>query len=255
MCGRFTQQRSDHELAEWFEAEALVDDPGGRFNVAPTDPVSIVVEKDDRRAITAYRWGLVPFWAKDISIGSRLINARAETLASSNAFRESFARRRCLVPADGFYEWRRDPGRRQPFVIHRLDGAPLAFAGLWSGWRDKATGEVLRTMTIVTTGANALMTPIHDRMPVVLAPEAWSRWLDPSLEDIAELQGLLVPAPDEGLEAYPVETLVNNVRNNGPELIVPLGERPGALPASGGAGHDDPPGLFDALEPPAEERA
>lgn len=255
MCGRFTQQRSDHELAEWFEAEALVDDPGGRFNVAPTDPVSIVVEKDDRRAITAYRWGLVPFWAKDISIGSRLINARAETLASSNAFRESFARRRCLVPADGFYEWRRDPGRRQPFVIHRLDGAPLAFAGLWSGWRDKATGEVLRTMTIVTTGANALMTPIHDRMPVVLAPKAWSRWLDPSLEDIAELQGLLVPAPDEGLEAYPVETLVNNVRNNGPELIVPLGERPGALPASGGAARDDPPGLFDALEPPAEERA
>ena len=153
MCGRFTQQRSDHELAEWFEAEQLVDDPGGRFNVAPTDPVSIVVEKDERRALTAYRWGLVPFWAKDRSIGSRMINARAETLATNNAFRDSFAHRRCLVPADGFYEWRRDPGRRQPFVIHRLDGAPLAFAGLWAGWRDRETGEVLRTMTIVTTGA------------------------------------------------------------------------------------------------------
>src|ERR1700682_6782426 len=132
MCGRFTQQRSDHELAEWFEAEALADDPGARFNVAPTDPVSIVVEKDDRRAITAYRWGLVPFWAKDPSIGSRLINARAETLAASNAFRESFERRRCLVPADGFYEWRRDPGRRQPFLFRRVDGAPLAVGGLWS---------------------------------------------------------------------------------------------------------------------------
>ena len=244
MCGRFTQQRSDHELAEWFEAEALADDPGGRFNVAPTDPVSIVVEKDDRRAITAYRWGLVPFWAKDPSIGSRLINARAETLASSNAFRESFERRRCLVPADGFYEWRRDPGRRQPFLFRRVDGAPLAFAGLWSGWRDRATGEVLRTMTIVTTRANELMAPIHDRMPVALPAEAWSMWLDPELEDIAELQGLLVPAPEEDLEAYAVETLVNNVRNNGPELIVPL-----ALVPTATAGRADPPGLFDALEP------
>lgn len=246
MCGRFTQQRSDHELAEWFEAEALVDDPGGRFNVAPTDPVSIVVEKDDRRAITAYRWGLVPFWAKDRSIGARLINARAETLAESNAFRESFERRRCLVPADGFYEWRRDPGRRQPFVFRRVDGAPLAFAGLWSGWRDKATGEVLRTMTIVTTGANELMAPIHDRMPVVLAPEAWSMWLDPMLEDIAELHRLLVPAPEQDLEAYAVDTLVNNVRNNGPELIVPLGSIPAGLATSVRV---DPPGLFDALEP------
>jgi putative SOS response-associated peptidase YedK len=246
MCGRFTQQRSDHELAQWFEAEALLDDPGGRFNVAPTDPVSIVVEKDDRRAITAYRWGLVPFWAKDRSIGSRHINARAETLASSSVFRESFARRRCLVPADGFYEWRRDPGRRQPFVFRRIDRAPLAFAGLWSGWRDRATCEGLRTMTIVTTGANELMAPIHDRMPVVLPPEAWSLWLDPTLEDIAELQGLLVPAPEADLEAFAVETLVNNVRNNGPELIVPLASVPGALPTSVRAG---PPGLFDALEP------
>ena len=234
MCGRFTQQRSDHELAEWFEAEQLVDDPGGRFNVAPTDPVSIVVEKDERRAITAYRWGLVPFWAKDRSIGQKMINARAETLATNNAFRDSFAHQRCLVPADGFYEWRRDPGRRQPFVIHRLDGAPFAFAGLWAGWKDRETGEVLRTMTIVTTGANELMAPIHDRMPVVLAPEDWDRWLDPSLEDIGELQGLLVPAPDAGLEVYPVETLVNNVRNNGPELIVPLAlTRAGAAMASG----------------------
>jgi putative SOS response-associated peptidase YedK len=243
MCGRFTQQRPDHELAELFDAEPLVDGPGGRFNVAPTDQVSIVVEKEERRALASYRWGLVPFWAKDTSIGSRLINARAETLATSNAFRESFARRRCIVPADGFYEWRRDPGRRQPFVVRRTDGVPLAFAGLWSGWRDRETGEVLRTFTIITTGPNGLMTPIHDRMPVILPPEAWSTWLDPSLEEIGELQGLLVPAPDEGLEAFPVETLVNNVRNDGPALIVPIDESPSTT-------RGPQPGLFDTDGPP-----
>ena len=233
MCGRFTQQRSDTELAEIFEAEPLTDDPGGRYNVAPTDPASIVVEKDERRALTAYRWGLVPFWAKDRSIGSRLINARAETLATSNAFRESFAKRRCLVPADGFYEWRRDPGRRQPFVFRRVDGAPLAFAGLWSGWRDRESGEVLRTFTIITTGPNDLMAPIHDRMPVVLPASAWDTWLDPALEDIGELQGLLVPMAGDDLEAYPVETLVNNVRNDGPALIVPLTAKRPSSPRPG----------------------
>lgn len=248
MCGRFTQERSDHELAEWFEAEPLTDRPGGRFNVAPTDPVAVVVEKGERRALTEYRWGLIPHWAKDASIGSRLINARAETLASSNAFRDSFARRRCLVPADGFYEWRRDPGRRQPFLIHRLDGGPLAFAGLWSGWRDPETQEIRRTFTIVTTGANDLMSPIHDRMPVVVPPEAWDRWLDPTLEDVAELNGLLVPPPDEGLEAYPVETLVNNVRNNGPELILPLREGAATGPARPAPGAAPGPGLFDEAD-------
>ena len=251
MCGRFTQQRSDTELAEFFEAEPLTDDPGGRYNVAPTDPASIVVEKDDRRALTAYRWGLVPSWAKDVSIGSRLINARAETLATNNSFRDSFAHRRCLVPADGFYEWRRDPGRRQPFVFRRVDDAPMALAGLWSGWRDRESGEILRTFTIITTGPNGLMASVHDRMPVVLPPSAWAAWLDPSLEDIAELQGLLVPAPDEALVGYPVEILVNNVRNDGPALIVPLADAT-ALAAADPAAPDL--GLLAAVRTPEPPR-
>jgi putative SOS response-associated peptidase YedK len=236
MCGRFTQQRSDAELAELFAAEPLSDGPGGRFNIAPTDPASVVVEKAERRALTAYRWGLIPHWAKDSSIGSRLINARAETLATSNAFRDSFAHRRCIVPADGFYEWRGTPGRRQPYLFHDRAGGALALAGLWSGWRDPQSGEIRRTFTIVTTEANELMAPVHDRMPVILAPETWTRWLDPGLEDVAELQGLLVPPGEAVLAAYPVEPLVNNVRNDGPALIVPLtGEPPGL---SG-----EPPGL------------
>jgi putative SOS response-associated peptidase YedK len=219
MCGRFTQERSDTELADIFEAEPLSDDPGGRYNVAPTDPASVVVERDGRRAIRTYRWGLVPHWATNASGAARHINAREETILTSGAFRESFARRRCIVPADGFYEWRKDGGRRQPYLIHRPDGVPLGLAGLWSGWREPESGTVRRTFTIVTTAANAAMAPLHDRMPVVLAPDAWARWLDPNAPDLGELRALLRPAPDEWLEIYPVEPLVNNVRNNGPALV------------------------------------
>jgi putative SOS response-associated peptidase YedK len=248
MCGRFTQQRSDAELADLFEAEPLTDDPGGRFNVAPTDPASVVVVRGERRALTTYRWGLVPHWAKDRSIGTRFINARAETLATSSAFRDSFARHRCLVPADGFYEWRRQPGRRQPFLFHAVDGEPLAVAGLWAGWHDPETDVVLRTFTIVTTAANELMAPIHDRMPVLIPRDAWALWLDPELDDIGELQGLLVPSPDDELEVYPVETLVNNVRNDGPALIVPYEMPP--VPAELARPTTDDLGLFDPIEAP-----
>lgn len=255
MCGRFTQQRPTAELAALFEAEPLIDDPSGRFNLAPTDPATVVVERGDRRALTSYAWGLIPHWETDPRSASRRINARAETVATSSAFASAFERRRCLVPADGWYEWLKPEtpkGEKIPFRYTVDGGAPFAFAGLWAGWKDRETGEVLRTMTIVTTGANELMAPIHDRMPVVLAPEDWDRWLDPSFEDIGELQGLLVPAPIDGLEVYPVETLVNNVRNNGPELIVPLAlTRAGAGMAAGGI---DTPGLFDALDAPEGRR-
>jgi putative SOS response-associated peptidase YedK len=230
MCGRFIQERSHTELAGIFEAEALTDDPGGRFNVAPTDPASIVVERDGRRALTTYRWGLVPHWAADPSTAARHINARAETLATSHAFRDSFARRRCIVPADGFYEWRRLADRRQPFVIHRTDNGSLALAGLWSGWRDPSTGEVRRTFAIVTTEANEAVAPLHDRMPVVLPREAWATWLDSRAAsrpaDLGELQALLQPAPTEWLEVFAVQPLVNNVRNDGPELIRRLDPQP-----------------------------
>ena len=229
MCGRFTQERPTSELAAIFEAEDLAGTPGGRFNVAPTTEAAVVVQRDDRRAVTAYRWGLIPHWAEDPRIGNRMFNARAETLATSPAFRDAFRRRRCLVPVDSFYEWRREGKNRQPFRIVGADGRPLALAGLWSGWRDPDSGEVRRTFTIVTTGPNELMRPIHDRMPVVVPSESWERWLDPALPDPGELQGLLVPAPDGSLEAYPVSRAVNDVRNDGPGLIEPLYD-PLALP-------------------------
>lgn len=236
MCGRFTQERPTSELAEIFEADDLADAPGGRYNVAPTDEAAVVVRRDDHRAVTAYRWGLIPHWADDPRIGNRMFNARAETLATSPAFRDAFRRRRCLVPVDSFYEWRREGKVRKPFRVVGADGRPLALAGLWSGWHDRDTGEVRRTFTIVTTGPNEVMRSIHDRMPVVVPPEAWDRWLDPALPDPGELQGLLVPAPDGSLEAYPVSRAVNDVRNDGPGLIEPLDDSPALLldPPDGG---------------------
>jgi len=204
-----------------FDAEPPASDLAPTYNLAPTDEAAVVVEREDRRAIRAYRWGLIPSWAKDERIASKLFNARAETLATSGAFRESFRRRRCIVPADGFYEWQRAGGVRQPFLIHRTDGAPLAMAGLWSGWRHPETEQVIRTFTIVTTAANGVLAPIHDRMPVILEARDWKRWLDPATQDLDELEALLAPAPDDELVLYPVRPLVNNVRNNGPELIEP----------------------------------
>jgi len=222
MCGRFTQQRPTSELARIFEAEDRVDAPGGRFNIAPTDEAAVVVQRENRRAVTAYRWGLIPHWAKDEKVGSRMFNARAETLASSPAFRDSLRRRRCIVPVDSFYEWRREGTLRQPFRIARADNRPLALAGLWSGWHDPRTDEIRRTFAIVTTTPNDVVREIHDRMPVVLDDAAWETWLDPDLADPAELQGLLVPFEASALRAYPVSRLVNNVRIDGPELIEPL---------------------------------
>ena len=222
MCGRFAQQRPTAELAVLFEAEALVDDPGGHYNLAPTDPAAVVVERGDRRAITTYRWGLVPFWSTDPRGAARRINARAETVATSPAYGDSYRRRRCIVPADGFYEWQRDGVVRRPFFIRRRDGAPLALAGLWSGWRDPITDAIDRTFTILTTTANRSIARLHDRMPVILDPADWARWLDPTTIDTGELHGLLRPAGDEPLEIVPVRPLVNNVRNDGLELIVPI---------------------------------
>jgi putative SOS response-associated peptidase YedK len=221
MCGRFTQQRPTSEIARIFDADDLADDPGGHFNVAPTDEAAVVVQRGDRRAVVRYRWGLVPSWAEPRS-ASRAFNARAETLATSGLFRDAYRRRRCLVPVDGFYEWLREGSRRLPMRIHDPDDRPLALAGLWTERRDEATGEWQRTFTIVTTRPNGFMAAIHDRMPVVVPPESWAAWLDPTPRDPGELRALLEPRDDVPLAAYPVPTLVNNVRNDGPELIVPL---------------------------------
>jgi putative SOS response-associated peptidase YedK len=222
VCGRFSQQRPASELAEIFAAEPLGDELGPRFNVAPTDEANVVVQREDRRAIVAYRWGLIPHWADSAKVGSRMFNARSETLERSSAFADAFRRKRCLVPVDAFYEWQRIAGRRQPFSIGRADGAPLVLAGLWSGWRDPAVDRVVRTFTIITSGPNSQMSGLHDRMPVVVPERAWDLWLDPELPDPAELQGLFEPSDEVALRIEPVRDLVNNVRNDGPELVEPI---------------------------------
>jgi putative SOS response-associated peptidase YedK len=219
VCGRFTQQRPTSELAEIFAAEDRVGATGGRFNVAPTDEAAVVVQRGDQRAITAYRWGLIPHWATDVKIGSRMFNARAETLADSPAFRDALRRRRCIVPVDSFYEWRREGKVRQPFRVVRPDGRPLALAGLWSGWKNPETGQVVRSFAIITGPPDEVVGAIHDRMPVILDHSEWARWLDPDLADSGELQAILLPSDGLELEAYPVSRLVNNVRFDGPELI------------------------------------
>ncbi len=222
MCGRFSQQRPASELAEIFAAEPLAEDPGPRFNVAPTDDAAVVVQREDHRAITAYRWGLIPHWSDTAKTGNRMFNARAETIDRQPAFRYAFSKRRCLVPVDAYYEWERVGDVRQPYAIVRPDGRPIALAGLWAGWKDEDTGEIIRSFTVVTTAANSMMAPIHDRMPVVIPEEHWDRWLDPSVTDaeaLAELKNLLVPTPDGDLELYPVSQRVNSVRNDGPDLV------------------------------------
>lgn len=231
MCGRFVSTSPPDELAAYFGATAAPEaslEPN--YNVAPTQDVLAVVEDGGERHLDAFFWGLVPSWAKDVKIGSRMINARAETLAEKSAFKKSFETRRCLVPASGFYEWKKLGGgskpKKQPMFIARADGEPLAFAGLWSVWRgpDKDQ-EPLRSLTIVTTTPNRLMASVHDRMPVILPEEHWTTWLDRDNHDLDALGRLLVPATDDLLTLTPVSTLVNNVRNNGPELLEPAPEQ------------------------------
>ena len=226
MCGRFTQERPASELADIFAAEPLADDLGARYNVAPTDEAFVVVQRDDRRAVTSYRWGLVPHWATDAKSASRMFNARSETITASPAFREAFRRRRCIVPVDSFYEWKREGTVRQPYRVARDDGRPLALAGLWAGWRDPETEEVRRTFTIVTTTPNDAMAGLHDRMPVILDETLWDRWLidgrAAAVVDEGELLAMLQPSDAVALRIYPVNRYVNDVRRDGPELIEPL---------------------------------
>ncbi len=244
MCGRFVAASSPTLLAERFHAEETIEATVPDYNVAPREDVTVVRERagedHTRRLLSRLRWGLVPAWAKDPSVGDRMINARAETLTTSSAFQVAFAKRRCLIPADGFYEWRRVPpppgtkrARREPFFIHRRDGEPMAFAGLWAVWKvpEPLVGTIgsddgwLRSCSIVTTEANALLEPVHDRMPVVLPERAWDEWLDPAPvagERAAVLTQLLVPAPDEWFEMFAVSDRVNRVLEKGPELVRPL---------------------------------
>jgi putative SOS response-associated peptidase YedK len=223
MCGRFVQEKSLVEVAEIFDAEPMGDDPGPRYNIAPTDPGVVIVQRPDGpRGVTVFSWGFIPHWADSPAAAARHINARAETVATAPAFRDSLRRKRCIVPADGFYEWTHDGPTRQPHFIHRRDRVPLAFAGLWSSWRPNADAATRRTFTIITTRANDAIAPFHDRMPVALPPDAWARWLDPATQLDGELLALLEPTDPEPYETFPVQRLVNSVRNQGPALIEPL---------------------------------
>lgn len=231
MCGRFVSSSSPEDLVAYFGVDHVAEsvlEPN--YNVAPTQDVYAVVEDDGTRHLDAFHWGLVPSWAKDAKIGSRMINARAETVAEKGAFKPSLARRRCLIPADGFYEWKKVGGRgtkarKQPVLVCRADGAPLAFAGLWAVWRGPdREQDPLRSATVITTDANQLLSDVHDRMPVIVPETAWDTWLDRDNDDIEALRRMLVPAPDDLLTLTPVSTEVNNVRNNGPELVEPVEE-------------------------------
>ena len=231
MCGRFVQALDADDYAGFFGAAvSATESLAPSYNVAPTRQVYAVAEHQGERLLGTFRWGLVPFWAKDPGIGARHINARVETAASKPAFKDSFRHRRCIIPADGFFEWqKRETGGKVPHYLHAAAGSPLALAGLWASWKDPETGERLQTCTILTTTPNDLVRPIHDRMPVLLPPDHWERWLDREFADIAALEEMLVAAPVSTLEAYAVSTLVNNVRNDYPECIAPL-EGPAAEP-------------------------
>jgi len=221
MCGRFATTTPPDKLAAYFGAEAPLEaeEIQPDYNVAPTRDVPVIRVRDESRSLDYLRWGLVPRWAKDLRIGSKMINARSETVATKNAFRSAFAKRRCIVAADAFYEWQRiDEKTKQPTLIHRADGDPLAFAGLYERWKDAEEREY-HTCTILTCGPNKDMEPIHNRMPVLLAPNNWDEWLDPFQTNTDELQRLLVPAPAGLLETHPVSTDVNSVKNNSASLM------------------------------------
>lgn len=218
MCGRFTLNKSGEAIASAFQ---LTEIPQvlPRYNIAPTQLVSTVLHpaENSNRQFHQLRWGLIPSWAKDPQMGARLINARAETITEKPSFRSAFRHRRCLVIADGFYEWQRQEGKKQPFYFRFQNGQPFAFAGLWERWRSP-DGEEIQSCTILTTEANDLLRPIHDRMPVILDSKDYDLWLDPAVQSTEPLQ-LLRPYQAEAMTSYAVSTKVNNPANNTPECI------------------------------------
>lgn len=233
MCGRFVSASPPDQIAAYFDAALDETALAPNYNVAPTNDIYAVVLRPDGRHLTTFHWGLIPSWAKDAKVGMKMINARSETALAKNVFKTALTKgRRCLVPMDGFYEWRA-PGPdgpvnakgkpvKQPLFIHRADGEPLAVAGIWESWSppEAAEGQRLYSATVFTTSANKDMAPIHDRMPVIIPARHWEAWLDPAT-DLERLSGLLVPAPKGLLAMHEVSTEVNNVRNKGPQLVEP----------------------------------
>ena len=217
MCGRYSLQTPLPDLAEIFAADVALEDPGPRFNVAPTETIAAIRASERGRTLSGLRWGLVPSWSRGPTEIPLIINARSESLETKPAFRDLLADHRCIVPADGFYEWRAERGLRQPYFVRRRDRAPLALAGLWDRW------GVEESCAIVTTDSNSLLVPLHDRMPVLLAGEQVDRWVDPRERDFERLRDLLRPSPSDLLELYPVSTRVNRVGQDDPVCIEPAG--------------------------------
>lgn len=221
MCGRFVLTADPDQIQSAFKLEEVNTAIEPNYNVAPTQNVVTVVQRDGRNVLEAMRWGLIPVWAKEIGIGSRMINARAESVADKPTFKRPLKSRRCLIIADGFYEWSKQGPVKTPMFIQCKAKGPFGFAGLYDTWKSPE-GERLTSCAIITTAANELMKPIHDRMPVILPKTAYKRWLDPANQDVDELVALLKPYPSGKMRAYPVSTLVNSTRNNSPELIRPV---------------------------------
>ncbi len=215
MCGRFAFYSPAEAVSELFNVQGAPDFPP-RYNIAPTQMVGGIRHgESDEPEWAELRWGLIPFWAKDKAIGNRMINARAETVAEKPAYRAAFKHRRCVVPADGFYEWRREGGEKTPYFISPASGKPFAFGGLWESWTDKETGEVIDSVTLITGAANAFMEQLHHRMPLVLDPEGAERWLS---GDASQLEPFEAPP----LQAWAVDRRVNNARNEGEDLVDPV---------------------------------
>lgn len=224
VCGRYVIAQDVDAYARFFGVDAIrAEMLAANYNVAPTDSVYAVVDHDQQRQLGTFRWGFIPFWAKSPARGQ--INARAESVAEKTMFRDSFARRRCIIPADGFYEWEQLERGKLPHYFYLKDGSPMAFAGIWSTWRDTETGDPIRSCAIITTNAHPSLAPIHGRMPVMLDPAVWDAWLDRSLNDPDEARTLLQPVPERDIAEHAVSTLVNNVRNNLPECVAALPER------------------------------
>ena len=225
MCGRFVQKTPLGEIQVLFETVNAVPNAPPRYNAAPTDTLAVVRfnPQTRQRSLDLLRWGLVPLWATDPSFGPKCINARSETIATNKIFREAFERRRCLIPADAFYEWRKvTDGKPVPYAVTPRDGV-FAFAGLWERWKSPADGSILRSFTIVTGAANDLCRPIHDRMPVILPSESWAVWLGEDEVTQRQLLSLLQASPAELIRVYPVGTAVGNVRNDEPGLLESVG--------------------------------
>jgi putative SOS response-associated peptidase YedK len=223
MCGRFVGFRKLEELEKYFPIDRSNVKAAANYNIAPSQEVLALIRRDKKNVLDLFHWGLVPFWAKDVSMGNRLINARAESVASKPSFRAAFAKRRCLILADGFYEWKSAKGKKQPFYLTLPDETPFGFAGLWETWDNKGKADhTYRSCTIITKPASESVRPVHHRMPVIVSPEKYAAWLDPDNQDAGELGDILQNWTISDLRSQPVSKQVNNARNNEAANIKPL---------------------------------